>query len=52
MRYCFRVEEVTHKYVWVEADSEQEAEAIALEEDMMKDIDGCYTEAVLVETEG
>lgn len=52
MRYCFRVEEVTIKYTWVEADTVQEAEALALEEDMMKDIDRSYVEAELVRMEG
>ena len=52
MRYCFKVEEIIRKYVWVEADNEQEAEALALEDDLMKDIDANYVEAELVEMEG
>lgn len=51
MRYCFKVEEITRKYVWVEADNEQEAEAIALEDDLMSDIDANYVEAELIKTE-
>lgn len=52
MRYCFKVEEITRKYVWVEADDVVEAETIALQDDLMSDIDCNYVEAELVEMEG
>lgn len=49
--YHFDVVETVSKYVWVEANSEEEAEAIALDADLDKNFDYYNRKATLLEAD-
>ena len=49
--YHIEVTEVVKKYVWVEAESEEEAIAEGYEEDMEKDIDDIDRQVIVLEAD-
>ena len=49
--YHIEVTEIVKKYVWVEAESEEEAIAEGYEEDMEKDIDDIDRQITILETD-
>ncbi len=49
--YQYEVTETVTSYVWIEADSVEEAEAKAYEADLEKNIDSIEREAILLEVD-
>lgn len=49
--YSYMVTETVQKYIWVEANSEEEAEALALAEDLEKNFDDYNKGALLLEVD-